>query len=350
MIKQVYIPNLKTSDAELRALRYLQPGVKAVILPVFELTRSRVTKKLPEGSVHRRAEQLLDVYGDSNFILDITTENDLLNAEMDSFFDEAGGYANWRGFLEEAFKGGITPCLQYVEGGKKEEFQKQASALVSQFGRVAIRTSVFDAEAANLYAWALEAAGENNIIVMGSLYFLDRQSDGVYLDRCSNYLTRVIGNRIPDAVAFPGSSFPKSVATKPYGEDAKGKFPALELPLFAELKRSYPNMPLVYSDFASVHPIRYPTKGGSWVPRIDVFAGGEFAYSRLRSGDGGYVQAAKNIMRDFGSKLPDSWGAEQVKQAAQGTPPGRSPSFWISARINMWITQRARELAGPSSK
>lgn len=347
MITQLYIPNLKTSDAELRALRYLQPGVKKVILPVFELTRSRVTKKLPEGSVYRRAEQLVEVYGDSDFILDITTENDLLNAEMDSFFDEANGYAKWRNFLEGTFKNNVIPCLQYEEAGTKEQFQRQAVALVSRFGRAAIRTSVFDAEAANLYSWALEAAGEENIILMGSLYFLDKQSEGVYLDRCSNYLTRVIGNRIPDAVAFPGSSFPKSVATKPYGEDAQGKFPALELPLFASLKRNFSNMPLIYSDFASVHPIRYPTKGGTWVPRIDVFSGGEFAYSRLRAADGGYVQAAKNIMKDFGSSLSDSWGAEQIKQAAQGILPGRSPSFWISARINMWITQRARALAGP---
>jgi Beta protein len=150
-------------------------------------------------------------------------------------------------------------------------------------------------------------------------------------------------------LAFPGSSFPKSVGVKPYGEDAEGKFSALELPLFASLKRTFPNMPLVYSDFASVHPIRYPTKGGSWVPRIDVFSGGEFAYSRLRAEDDGYVQAAKNIVKEFGPSLPNSWGAEQVKQAAQGILPGRSPSFWISARINMWITQRAQELAGPIS-
>jgi len=323
--------------------------VKQVILPVFELTRSRVTKKLPEGSVHRRAEQLTDVYGHSDFILDLTTENDLLNGEMDSFFDEANGYAKWRNFLEGAFERNVIPCLQYVEAGTREEFQRQASALVSRFGRVAIRTSVFDAEAANLYAWALEAAGEKNLIVLGSLYFLDSQSDGAYLDRCSGFLTRVIGNRIPDAVAFPGSSFPSRVGTKPYGEDAQGTFPALELPLFASLTRSFPNMPLVYSDFASVHPIRYPTKGGAWVPRIDVFSGGQFAYSRLRAGDGGYVQAAKNIMQKYGASLPASWGTEQIRQAAQGALPGRSPSFWISARINMWITQRARELAGPRS-
>ena len=347
MIDQVYIPNLKTSDAELRALRYLQPDVKKLILPAFELTRSRVTTKLPRGSVRRRAEQLIEVYGDSDFILDITTENDLLNPEMNSFFDEDNGYANWRSFLDTTFNGKIVPCLQYDEGGSRQEFQRQASSLVSRFGKVALRTSVSDAEAVNLYAWALEVAGERNLIVLGSLYFLDQQSQGLYLDRCSGFIRRVVSNRVPDAIAFPASSFPKSVGGAPYGDDAEGKFAALELPLFDSLRTTYPNLPLVYSDFASVHPIRYPTRGGTWVPRIDVFSGGQFAYSRLRSADGGYVQAARNIIREFGSSLPASWGNDQIRQAARGVLPGRSPSFWISARINMWITQRAMTLASP---
>jgi Beta protein len=104
-------------------------------------------------------------------------------------------------------------------------------------------------------------------------------------------------------------------------------------------------MAIVYSDYASVHPIRYPTPDGSWVPRIDVFQNGQFAFSRLRNQDGGYAAAAKIIVRNCGSTLPNCWGSDQIKQAASGTLPGKSPSFWISARINMWITQRTTELS-----
>ena len=103
---------------------------------------------------------MIEVYGNSDFILDLTTVNDLLNPEMDSFFDQNNGYANWRNFLEGTFNGRIVPCLQYEEAGSREDFQKQTSALVSRFGKVALRTSVFDAEAATLYAWALEVTGE----------------------------------------------------------------------------------------------------------------------------------------------------------------------------------------------
>ena len=348
MTDRIYIPNLKTSDSELRALRYLTPAIKNVILPAFELTRSRVTAKLPEGSVVRRAEQLIENYGDSNFIIDLTTENDLLNEEMEKFFDERQGYANWRRFLQASFSGKVIPCLQFVEGGSELEFKRQVSELMQRYAKVALRTSVSDLEANELYRWAVEVAGEKDVTVIGSLYFLDQQSEDVYFDRCRRFLATVVGNKIPGAIAFPGSSFPKSVGTGVYGADDGGNFPALELPLFERLRTAFSNMPLVYSDYASVHPIRYPTRGGSWVPRIDIVQNGQFTFSRLRSPDGGYAEAARIIFTNYGRSLPDCWGSDQIKQAATGTVPGKSPSFWISARINMWITQRAEELAGTS--
>jgi len=217
--------------------------------------------------------------------------------------------------------------------------------LIERYGKIALRTSVSDLEANELYKWSADVTSLKNIMVIGSIYFIDQQSNEVYFDRCSRFLSTVIGNQIPEAIAFPGSSFPKSVGMGPYGNDDGGNFPALELPLYARLKKTFANMPLVYSDYASVHPIRYPTRGGSWVPRIDIFQNGHFTFSRLRNQDGGYAEAAKVIMRNFGNTLPNCWGSEQIKQAAEITVPGKSPSFWISARINMWITQRTMELS-----
>jgi hypothetical protein len=345
MSDPVYIPNLKTSDSELRALRYLASSVKDKILPVFELTRSRITTKNPNGSVIRRAEQVTEIYGDGDFILDVTTESDLMNPQMGAFFDEANGYANWRSFLSSMFPSKIYPCVQYVEGGTEVEFKRQVEELSSRYEKVVLRTSVFDLEVNQLYLWMLDVTDSRRVIVVGNVFFLEQQANAVYVDRCRGFLSEVIGNRLPDAVAFPGSSFPKSVAIGVYGKDDSGKFSAVELDLYETLTREFPNMPLVYSDYASVHPIRYPTRGGGWVPRIDVFQSGEFVYSRLRNDDGGYAAAAKVIMRNYGNSLPACWGTEQIRQAATGNVPGRSPSFWISARINMWITQRANDLS-----
>lgn len=346
MFDPLYIPNLKTSDSELRALRNLSPSVRERLLPAFEITRSRVTKKLPKGSVFRRAEQLIEASGSSNFILDVTTEPDLMNEEMVAFFDEAGGYSNWRTFVSEAFAPEVIPCLLFDEGGVETEFKKQVQRFGESHARVALRTSATDRkDAAKLYQWAIEELGFDRIVVIGSLYFLERGLQPVYFDRCRQFLTEVMGNRPPGLLAFPGSSFPKAVGSNGYGADDGGEFPASELPLFEQLQSTFPNMPLVYSDYASVHPIRYPTKGGSWVPRIDIFDRGNFVFSRLRSSDGGYAAAARNIVKQHGAGLPDCWGGDQIKSAATGVVPGRSPSFWISARINMWITQRTLALS-----
>jgi hypothetical protein len=346
MTKKIYIPNLKTSDSELRALRFLSNEVRESILPVFELTRSRITKKHPDGSASRRAEQLMEIYGGSPFILDLTTETDLTNSEMESFFEQEKGYARWRSFLESSFDSKIIPCLQYDEGGSEAEFKRQAEYLAQRFGKVALRTSVSDLEASQLYVWALEAIGQKNITVIGSIYFMEQNAEEVYFDRCSRFISTVIGNRPPEQIALPGSSFPKSVGNGDYGEDDGGEFSSSEFSLYQRIKKNFPNAPLVYSDYASVHPIRYPTRGGSWVPRIDVFSNNHFAFSRFREADGGYVEAARNIMKDYETALPDCWGADQIKQAATGSLPGRSPSFWISVRINMWINQRVDLLSG----
>lgn len=342
----LYIPNLKTSDAELRAVRQLSGPVRERILPAFEITRSRVTKKTPRGSVFRRAEQLVEASSSSRFILDVTTEADLMNEEMEGFFDESGGYSRWRSFINSSFSWEVIPCLLYVEGGSEQEFKRQVEQLATSHATVALRTSATDREdALKLYRWALEVLSADRIIIIGSLYFLEQGLQRLYFDRAREFLTAVIGNRPrPRSIAFPGSSFPKTVGTGAYGRDDGGEFAALEIPLFDELRSAYPQMPLVYSDYAAVHPIRYPTKGGGWVPRIDVLNQDRFAFSRLRQPDGGYASAAKIIVAKFGNALPDCWGSEQIRLAATGAVPGKSPSFWISSRINMWITRRTSDL------
>lgn len=195
MADPVYIPNLKTSDAELRALRYLSPSVRERILPAFEITRSRVTKKLPKGSVFRRAEQLIEASGTPRFILDVTTEPDLMNDEMEAFFNGANGYANWRAFVAAAFTTDVIPCLLFEEGGSEVDFKLQVQRFADSHSRVALRTSATDREdALRLYRWASEVIGTDRIIVVGSLYFLEQGMQAVYFDRCRQFLTTVIGN------------------------------------------------------------------------------------------------------------------------------------------------------------
>lgn len=52
-MKFYYFPILKSRDAELRAYEKLSDTDKIKILPILELTRSRITQKNQKGSVKK---------------------------------------------------------------------------------------------------------------------------------------------------------------------------------------------------------------------------------------------------------------------------------------------------------
>lgn len=85
MIKNCrYFPILKTSYAELKGYENLSDKEKDSIIPIFELTRSRITKNNSEGTLSLRMQDLFEKVGDRPFILDLTTEEALSNKEIDS--------------------------------------------------------------------------------------------------------------------------------------------------------------------------------------------------------------------------------------------------------------------------
>lgn len=339
----MYIPNLKTSDSEIRAVRFLSGAVKERILPAFELTRSRKTTKLPSGSVTVRMDQLVDAFGSDRFILDLSTEEDLINQEIYSFFDEAANYRRWRNFVASYNKGGMIPCLLYEEGGSKSLFQGQVDRLLQDAGRVALRLPANDENANKLYNWCVEVADPEKFVVIGNLYFIGQNEVVKYRGFASSFVDGVIGNKIPSLIGLPLSSFPRSVVENGYGDDSEGEFDAAEYEFFDSITKKYSSLPISFSDFASVHPIRYPTRGGAWVPRIDLPLDREIVYRRYRRNDGGYVQAASELKQLYDRKLVNCWASDQIRAAAAGSPEGLSPSYWISVRINYWISKVAEE-------
>ena len=245
-------------------------------------------------------------------------------------------------FFGKNSEGNIIPCVLYTEDGSKENFQKQIDRIASRYGKICLRTSVADEDASKLYRWACEVVDANDIITCGILYYIEPLRIGNYKELCRLYVERVIGNKIPGSVLFPGSSFPRYVTDREGCGDLKGKFEALELLVERDVQTMFSNIPIEPSDFASVHPIRYQTGGGNWIPRIDIFDGSSFIYVRSRRTNGGYDKAAQDVDRTLVSRLPESWGKTQIINAIDGKVTGGSPSFWISVRINCWITQRAK--------
>lgn len=337
----MYFPNLKTSDAELRAIRNLSESTKDNIIPVFELTRSRKTRALPQGSLVRRLDQVKEIYGNRSFILDLCTQDELMNSETLALFEENEGYANWITFLETNVSPQTIPCVLYDAGGSRENFQQQAISLHRKYGTICLRTAASDEFAPQLLIWLAEVVPDQDIFLCGILYYIEHGKLPYYKNLCRDFITDVVGNRTPKAIMLPGSSFPRYITDLPNCEDDTGSFRSDELTLDQWLDQQFPTRHIQPSDFAAIHPIRYPASGGNWIPRIDVFNGSGFLYVRTRRDDGGYADAARAIANSTIAQIPDCWGKQQIQSAKLGTVNGGSPSFWISVRVNCWITARA---------
>lgn len=341
----LYFPSLKTNQSELRALANLGASAHEGLVPIFELTRSRKTSREPEGSAERRVEQLLDIYQRPNFIFDLTTEDDFISPDMELLFDESNGYQNWTTFVGRFIPSTAIPALQYIEGGSRQNFVNQAERLLGAYPGVALRVPISDPEAAQIVDMLAGSVGLDRVAVVGTLGFLSQEGILAPQQRCERFVQTVLSNRVPGKLLFAGSSFPKAVGLPPYGSDMNGTFSAYEFSLFNQLMSSHRNWNLAHSDYASVHPLRYPTRGGSWVPRVDIPLADEFAYERRRRNVGGYFAAAQEATRKYGTYLPDCWGSDQVRLASSGTVPGGNPSFWISVRINIWLTRMQQRLS-----
>ncbi len=76
------------------------------------------------------------------------------------------------------------------------------------------------------------------------------------------------------------------------------------------------------------------------MPRVDFNRNATFFYYRYRREKGGYISAAKKVIADSNYKSDNSWGDNEIHDAATGAPNGLSPAHWVAVRINMYITKQ----------
>ncbi len=345
MSKFNYFPILKTTDSELDGFANLAEEVKNNILPVFELTRSRRSKKNQEASINFRLEQLRQIVGNRRFILDLTTENDLSNREIDEMLTHhQNGYEKWVQLVAKLKKQdfNIIPIIHFnpyvVEDVKKEI---RALEKISSF--LAFRVDVHDNELEE-YLSQIQSACSNtsNLIIILDGGFISigahRDNSHIFIPKIK-LINKLFFNNVPKIVCS-FSSFPPYVVMKDYGSDKNiDSFTISEFITEKNLPES-----VFHGDYGSVHPIRYKTGGGgTWIPRIDFISNNKFKYYRYRREDGGYEKAAQGVLLDpeYSSIVEiDTWGDQEILGAAGGYPSGLSPSHWIAVRINLYITRR----------
>ncbi len=349
----MYIPIVKTTAAEIKGYDQLSHEVKIAIMPLFELTRDRTHKvNYPEGRLEKALEKALNAQPSGKMILDLTSHEDLINSEIEQLFDGKNGYGNWCSFIQKTGRPkDIIPIIQINgdqfdddphDAGKQITYQTKN--LYTMCGAVAFRANL-DIEIDDLSIFlGYVCAGlddlENLTVILDAEYIRPYTATR-YAEEVEGRIKKIQSDHKIINLAVSASSFPKTVIASNYGQESYGNFRIEEITLHSLLSQSLPNTRIIYSDYALIHPVRYPTRGGGWVPRVDVPLSESIYYYRYQRENEGYVAAARDVIADEKYKTVNSWGNDQILLAANNKPSGKNPSFWISVRTNIHMTTQA---------
>jgi len=340
-----YLPLIKTTDAELKAVANLDPKVKSGILPIFELTRSRRTTLNSQATVDKRVEQIKEIIGKNPFILDLTTEDTLSNTEIASMLECTNGFSEWCKFIKRVVqteKLSAIPVIHYNPFAITD-VKKEINTLKSISPTLAFRVNVDEEDLMTYLETIASVFDMSNLVLILDAEFQklnDASDTGDRSGQFTDALTQIKSRYSPKGIACIFSSFPSSV-NGVYGGFDTGDFIISETVTHDKLLTGFKN--ILYGDYGSIHPKRY-NAFGKWIPRIDnTYGSSRFYYYRQRREAGGYIEAAKKLIKDRRYqkiKEFDTWGDEEIALAAEGTPTGRAPAHWIAVRVNNYITMQ----------
>jgi hypothetical protein len=380
-----YFLLFKTAQAEFRAWEAFSSKAKERVFPIVELTRGR---KIPKSGAdidqsawpttkgiynfNRNIEKVRDTFsGSSQIILDVTREESLSCYEIDALSTSDDGYKNWVDFMKteaEYFQGLIPTLLINPSESEnmdayKSNLTRQLDALMSEFSGVAYRASILlDPEF--LYDLILLEETINRHLDAGKRFVIELDHEFIRPGTSLLLAARTIGiiekitKILPMAeLVILSTSFPKFVTD--LGDEEEDSFPLEEVFLHEEIAKNKGARTVIhYGDYGSINPIRNDQiiMRSGWRPRIDfpTSEGRIFYYREKREKDdegvtnsyaSHYASVANNVVNDPSfEKLQDCWGVTQIESAAAGHPPGLSPSFWISVRMEIHMRQQVNRL------
>jgi phosphopantetheine adenylyltransferase len=339
----------KTGDAELRALK-LTNFKSSSIFPIIELTRGRKSKYDKVGDIEKRIHKLTGIFGDSEVCIDLTTDEELSNMQIENLYDCSNGYQNWVDFLVDLNNRSIfMSIVPVILVDTSDEFienniEKQVESLARNFNHIVYRNSIND-----------EGYLEDITIISSIVKKYEKLKFTIVVDceyvpgGAMQNVLEVLKARISNMneliqdvnIIVVSTSFPRYVSD--VGNDDYDLFQLDELRLFNNIS----SQNISYGDYGAINPVRTDTitMSRGWIPRIDVPTLEGVFYYRLRKKlyaddySKTYNAVAKKVIQDekFPSNMETNWGVRQINLCANGDSPGASPSFWISVRMSIFI-------------
>lgn len=385
-MSEKYFLLLKTGQSEMRAFNNLPATRRALVVPIYELTRGKKNhkNKISSGSEVYDFESTVSFVretapqGGLSFI-DITRSSDLTSDRLDSLSISSDGYRNWVSFVEglTSVNAWISPVLQVntSEGETWEEYReklcRQFDSLAGFSKAIAYRACKNVDDAFDLDMQLLAERIASYVARGGEFYFLldyeyIRVSTGSLHGPEASSILDVITDIVPQAkIVLLSTSFPSSVTD--VGGETYGVVPIEEIEFHKLVAQRLSNKAVViYGDYGSINPTRNDHITRGWRPRIDYpYGGRSIFYHRekrptkkdvsgktifLTEYSVHYISLGKKIVRDEfflldpHSRDKESWGVSQIRGAANNQLGGSSASFWISVRMNIHIEQQLHRL------
>jgi hypothetical protein len=361
----MYIPIIKTGEAEIKASEKLTPGMLDRITPIIELTRGRqkTTKqgndKIVTYPFDKRLAKMKEAFKGRTVFFDLTTDENLLSNEVHSLYHFASGYVRWRSFVndnvgEEGF-GRIIPAvlMNWDDDDFETNFGLQVKGLAADCGAVMYRSAIQTKDCYDELPLLLKYLPEGCElwIVLDGGYLQDSAVELAY-NRCKkriqNIKDRILNGRSAKFVVA-STSYPERVFD--YGEGNPIVISHSEVKLYDRLKTDYSD--IVYGDYAGINPIRQDlvVMARGWIPRIDIplIYKTKVYWKRRPKGTteykGTYVNVAEETVSDaeFPTALRGKWGLNEIVKCADGEVTSCAPNFWISVRMfNHIYTQLIR--------
>ncbi len=350
-----YFPIIKTRDAELRAFRNIELDECPNMLPIYELTKSRRSQLAPDGNIHKRATQINEIQKNHPFILDITTHPDYENPQTKRLLNPENGFKAWRDFISIQMNSSIVPMIHIHED---EQGMKDVDLFIREISpskeHLALRLP-YDLEPAKYQHYIdniCEQLDDNcSLIILLDAEFIGKENESVLIDNFTQAVQSINNEKVSDIVML-ASSFPKMVMDEARNynnnitvKDAKeeGEFEIKEENLYLKLKEK--ELPIKYGDYVSINNEQIEIMARGWTPRIDIPDNKKFYYKRRKELENstGYINCAKEIKKlNAYSNLSaeNNWGIIEIDSASQGTPAGKSPSYWISVRMSIYLHTR----------
>ena len=341
-----YFPLIKTRDAEFRCFENIAASDFEKLLPIYELTKSRRSKKDPDGAISKNMRRIEQIQKGSPFILDLTTTSKYKNPQINDLMSPFDGYCEWRRFVFQTHGSlNIIPVIHVNEDPLETGYKELQDFILKSppHKEFAIRLPIdlTSEEVIVLFDKLRNALTtmHSKVIVLVDAGYVRVNFHNVVDSICNILnLLKSYEDVIATKVAL-STSFPLEVAKgKDDHEDIVNIY---EEQIYQRIKVKVPDVK--YGDYCSVNTEQIERSGGSFIPRIDIASlnGDTFSYKRYRQSEGGYVLCAKRTLEDRENyQNLGTWADDRIKEAAEGRPYRLNPASWLAVRLNYFIKTR----------